>query len=59
VSLRTHYTAQQCRSETGKFTSGDFFSSALSQFKKYFPSGNLEGNNLGVFQSWKLRIVVL
>jgi len=27
---------------------GDLFSSALSQFKKYRPSGNLKFNNLGI-----------
>jgi len=30
----------------------------LSQFKKYHPSGNLKFNNLGIFQSLKLRILV-
>jgi len=30
----------------------------LSQFKKYYPSGYLKINNLGIFQSLKLRIVV-
>jgi len=34
------------------------FQSALSQFKKYHPSGNLKFNNLGIFQSSKLRILV-
>jgi len=29
----------------------DLFSSVLSQFKKYHPSGNLKFNKLGVFQS--------
>ena len=32
------------------------FSSVLSQFKKYHPSGNLKFNYLGIFQSLKLRI---
>ena len=36
----------------------DLFSSALSQFKKYYPSGNLKFNNLGISQSIKLRILV-
>jgi len=31
------------------------FSSVLSQFKKYHPSGNLKFNNLGIFQSFELR----
>jgi len=33
----------------------DLFSSILSQFKKYHPSGNLKSKNLGIFQSLKLR----
>jgi len=36
----------------------DLFSSALPQFKKYHPSRNLKSNNLGIFQSLKLRILV-
>jgi len=36
----------------------DLFSSLLSQFKKYHPSGNLKYNNLGIFQRLKLRILV-
>jgi len=36
----------------------DRFSSVLSQFKKYRPSGNLKFNNLGIFQSLKLRILM-
>jgi len=31
----------------------DFFSSVLSQFKDYHPSGNLKFNYLGNFQSLK------
>jgi len=42
-------TAQQCRSETGKNIFQDLFSSVLSQFRKYQPSGNLKLNNLGIF----------
>jgi len=34
------------------------FSSALSQLKKHYPSGNLKFYNLGIFQSLKLRILV-
>jgi len=34
----------------------DIFSSVLSQFKKYHPSGYLKINNLGIFQSLKLPI---
>jgi len=48
-------TAQRCRSATGKFILEDLFSSVLSQFKKYLPSGILKFNNLGIFQSLKLR----
>jgi len=31
----------------------------LSQVKKYHTSGNLKFNNLGIFQSLKLRILIL
>jgi len=34
----------------------DLFSSVLSQFKMYQPSGNLKSYNLGIFQSSKLRM---
>jgi len=34
----------------------DLFTSVLSQFKKYHPSGNLEFDNSGIFQSLKFRI---
>jgi len=36
----------------------DLFSSVLSQFKKYHPSGNLKFDYLGIFQSLKLRILM-
>jgi len=36
----------------------DLFSSVLSQFKKYHPSGNLKLNYLRIFQSLKLRILM-
>jgi len=36
----------------------DLFSSVLSQFKKYHPSGNLKFYNLGILKSLKLRILV-
>jgi len=49
--------AQRCRSATEKNNIlEDLFSSVLSQFKKYHPSGNLEFNYLGIFRSLKLRI---
>jgi len=34
----------------------DLFSSVLSQFEKYYPSGNLK--YLGIFQNLKLRILM-
>jgi len=51
-------TAQLCRSETQTFILEDLFGSVLSQFKKYYPSGNMKFNNLGIFQSFKLRILI-
>jgi len=51
-------TAQQCRSETEKNILQDLFSSVLSQFKKYHPSGNIKFNYLGIFQSFKSRILM-
>jgi len=51
-------TAQRCRSETEKNNLEDLSSSALSQFKKYHPSGNLKFDNLGIFQSLKLRYLM-
>jgi len=36
----------------------DLFSSLLSQFKKYHPSGNLKFINLGIFQSLNLRTLL-
>jgi len=43
---------------TDKNISEDLFSSALSQLKKYHPSGNLKFKYLGIFQSLKLRILM-
>jgi len=51
-------TAQRCRSETEKFILEDLFSSILSQFKRYHPSGNLKFNYLGIFPSLKLHILI-
>jgi len=51
-------TAQRCRSKTETFILEDLSSSVLSQFKKYHPSGNLKFNDLGIFLSLKLRILV-
>jgi len=36
----------------------DLFSSVWSQLKKYNSSGNLKFNNLDIFQSLKLRILL-
>jgi len=36
----------------------DLFSSVLSQFKKYHPSGNLKFYNFGILKSLKLGILV-
>jgi len=59
-SVLTHY-----RNASDAFPFGnrkknleDLFNSVLSQFKKYHPPGNLKFNNLGIFQSLKLRIVM-
>ena len=50
-------TAQRCCSETGKVIL-DLFSSVVTQFKKYHPSGNLKFNNSHIFQSLKFRILI-
>jgi len=57
-AVLTYTTAQRCRSATEKNISEDLFSSALSQFKKYHPSGNLKFEYLGIFQGLKLRILM-
>jgi len=44
--------------ENRKKNSEDLFSSILTQYKKYHPSGNLKLNNLGLFQSLKLRVLL-
>jgi len=36
----------------------NLFTSAMSQFKKYYPSGNLKFYYLGIFESSKLRILM-
>jgi len=36
----------------------DLFSSVLSQYKKYHPSGNVKFISLSIFQSLKLRILI-
>jgi len=40
--------------ETEKNILEDIFSSVLLQFKKYHPSGNLQFNNLGIVQGFKI-----
>jgi len=46
------------RSETEKIILKDLYISVLSLFKKYYPCGNLKINNLGIFQSVELCILV-
>jgi len=60
TTLRKHWptTAQRCRSETEKNILEDLLSSVLSNSKKYHPSGNLKFDNLGIFQSLKLRFLM-
>jgi len=41
-----------------KYFRGFFFSSVLSQFKKYHSSENLKFNYLGISQSLKLRFLM-
>jgi len=55
TSFNQPTTAQRCRSETGKNISGNLFSSALLQLKKYHVSGNLKFNNSDIFLSLKLH----
>jgi len=52
ICLLTHYSAAM---PFGNRILEDLFSSVLSKFKKYHLSGNLKFNNLGIFQSLKLR----
>jgi len=42
---------------TEKLISKDLFISAMSEFKKYRPSGSLNYNNKRIFHSLKLRIL--
>jgi len=51
-------TAQRCLSAAEKFILEFLFSSILSQFKKYHPSGNLKFKYSGIFQCLKLRILI-
>jgi len=46
------------RSETEKNILEVLFSSVLSKFKRYHPSGNLKFNNLGILQSLKVRNLI-
>jgi len=59
--LRTSLTptAQRCRLETEKHILDGLFSSVYChKIKKKRPNGNLTFNNLGIFQSLKLRILM-
>jgi len=51
-------TAQRRRSETEENNLEDIFSSVLSQFQIYHPSGKLKFNNLGILQSLALRTLI-
>jgi len=57
VSVNPLPPSKRSRSETEKIILEHLSSTGLSQFKKYHPSGNLRFNNLGNFQSLKLRIL--
>jgi len=50
---------QRCRSETETFILKDLSSSVLSQFKKYHLSRNLKYNNIVIFQTLELRILLI
>jgi len=54
--LLTHYRPAMPFGN-GEITLEDLFSLVLSQFKKYHSSGNLKFNNIGIFQSLKMRIL--
>jgi len=54
----THYRPTMPFGNRKIYFRGDLFSSALSQFEKYHPSGNMYFHNLGIFQSFKLCILV-
>jgi len=51
-------TVQLCSSETGKFILEDLSVRYCHNSKKYHPSGNLKFNNLGIFQSLELVILM-
>jgi len=54
----TYYTAQRCLSEAEKKYLRGSFQFNIVTFLKYIPTGNLNFNNFGIFQSLKLRIFV-
>jgi len=56
--ILTHYRPAMPSGNRKKNILKDLFSSVLSKFKKYHPPGNLTFNNLGIFQSLKLRILM-
>jgi len=51
-------TTQRRRSAIRKSILEDLSSSVLYQYEKYRPSGNLKFNNLGIFKSLKLLILM-
>jgi len=54
----THYRPAIPLGNGKKYFRGSFQISIWSQFKEYHPSGNQKFNNLGIFQSLKLRILM-
>jgi len=58
VIFLTHYRPAIPFENRKKNIFEDLFSSVLSQFTKYRPSGNLKFNNIGFFQSSKFRILM-
>jgi len=54
----THYRPAMPLGTRKKNILEDLFSSVLSQFKKYHPSGNLKFNYLGIFQSLIFHILM-
>jgi len=57
-SLFTHFRPAMPFANRKKNILEDLFSSVMSLSKKYHPSGNLKFNDVGIFQSLKLRILL-
>jgi len=56
----THYRPAMAFGNRKKNILEDLFSPVLSEFeKKYHPSGSLEFNTLGIYQSLKLRTLMV